>query len=71
MNPGDTVRWWSGDGGWRFGHLAGVGRIHARVQIGDATKRVPLADLKTWPPERAADDDTTPPQRWAKRKGRA
>ncbi len=74
MNPGDTVRWWTKDGGWRFGHLASVGRIHARVSMGDATRRVPLEDLRPWPPAPAAsstDQDTTPPARRAKRKGRA
>lgn len=72
MNPGDTVRWWTKDGGWRFGRLASLGRIHARVQMGDAVRRVPLADLKPWPPERAAaENDTTPPSRRAKRKGSA
>lgn len=63
MTPGDTVRWWTKDGGWRFGRLASLGRIHARVQMGDAVRRVPLADLKPWPPERAADENDTTPQR--------
>lgn len=74
MNPGDTVRWWTKDGGWRFGHLASVGRIHARVSMGQSTKRVPLEDLRPWPPAPAAsssdDQDTTPPARRAKRKGK-
>ena len=64
MNPGDTVRWWDKAGGWRFGRLATAGRIHARVRVGDSIKKVPLADIKAWPPERAASDiDTTPPRR--------
>lgn len=61
MTPGDTVRWWTKDGGWRFGRLSSVGRIHARVSVGGATKRVPLADLKPWPP--TPDDHDTTPQR--------
>jgi hypothetical protein len=64
MEAGDTVRWWTKDGGWRFGRLASITGQTARVNLGDAVRRVPLADLKTWPPERAAaDDDTTPRQR--------
>ncbi len=64
MTPGDTVRWWTKDGGWRFGRLASLGRTIARVQVGDAIRRVPLADLRPWPPVPAAhDDDTTPPRR--------
>ena len=64
MHEGDTVRWWTKDGGWRFGRLAHLGRIHARVQVGEAVRRLPLADLRPWPPVPAAhDDDTTPPRR--------
>lgn len=63
MTPGDTVRWWDKAGGWRFGHLTSTGRIHARVQVGGSVKRVPLADLRPWPPERAAADHDTTPQR--------
>ena len=72
MTPGDTVRWWDKAGVWRFGHLASITGQTARVNLGDAVRRVPLADLRTWPPQRAAGaDDTTPPQRRAKRKGGA
>jgi hypothetical protein len=65
MTPGDTVRWWTKDGGWRFGHLASIGRTVARVQVGGAVRRVPLADLSPWPPVRQDDDEknTTPPRR--------
>jgi len=65
VTPGDTVRWWTKDGGWRFGRLASIGRTVARVQMGDAVRRVPLADLRPWPPTQVAHDDhdTTPPRR--------
>lgn len=63
MEAGDTVRWWTKDGGWRFGRLASITGQTARVNLGDAVRRVPLADLKTWPPERAAAENDTTPQR--------
>lgn len=71
MNPGDTVRWWTKDGGWRFGHLASINGSKARVTLGDTVKRVPTADLRTWPPERAATDTSAPPQQRAVRRGKA
>ncbi len=63
MNPGDTVRWWTKDGGWRFGRLATAGHKHARIDMGGTVKRVPISELRPWPPERATQDDTTPPRR--------
>jgi hypothetical protein len=70
MREGDTVRWWTKDGGWRFGRIASLGRIHARVQVGEAVRRVPLADLRPWPPERAAGDIDTTPRRARVKRGR-
>ena len=67
MNPGDTVRWWTRDGGWRFGHLAATGHKYARVKMGSTIKRVPLAELRPWPPQYQDIQDTTPPTRRVKR----
>jgi hypothetical protein len=62
MNPGDTVRWWTKDGGWRFGRLATAGHKHARIDMGGTVKRVPISELRPWPP--TYDNlDTTPPRR--------
>jgi hypothetical protein len=67
MNPGDTVRWWTKNGGWRFGHLASLGRIWARVQVGDRVKEIRLDELRPWPPHYPDTQDTTPPARRVKR----
>jgi hypothetical protein len=61
LNPGDTVRWWDKDGGWRFGRLATAGHKHARIDMGGTVKRVPISELRQWPPTYA--QDTTPPRR--------
>ncbi|MGB1525948.1 MAG: hypothetical protein ACPG9N_00030 [Miltoncostaeaceae bacterium] len=66
MEAGDTVRWWTKHGGWRFGRLSSITGQTARVQLGDAVRRVPLSDLKPWPPEAT---DTTSQGRGVRRKG--
>lgn len=62
MNPGDTVRWWTQEGGWRFGRLVSTVGARARVERGGTIRRVPISELKPWPPE-PATVDTTPPRR--------
>lgn len=51
MTPGDLV-YYRTDRGARFGHLVEGGHKWARVRHGDVVRRVPLADVKPWPPEK-------------------
>jgi hypothetical protein len=51
MTRGDAV-YYRDEKGAHFGHLMKAGYKWARVQVGFELKRVPLADVKPWPPER-------------------
>lgn len=51
MTPGDTV-YFRGKHGCRFGYFVEAGYKWARVQLPEGVKRVPVADVKPWPPER-------------------
>lgn len=47
----EVVRYYTKNGGWRFGHLIESGYKWALVRTGDGVKRVPVAEVKPWPPE--------------------
>jgi signal peptidase I len=49
MTPGDVV-YYRDKTGAHFGHLVERGYKWARVRHGDTTRRVPVADVKPWPP---------------------
>ena len=51
MNPGDTV-YYRDKTGAHFGHLVQTGYKWARVQHGQNVRRVPVDDVKPWPPPR-------------------
>lgn len=62
LEPGDTVRWWTKDGGWRFGRIATAGRSEARIDMGGSIRKVPLSELRPWPPTHD-EKNTTPHKR--------
>ena len=49
MNAGDTV-YYRDKTGAHFGHLVERGYKWARVQHGENVRRVPVQDVKPWPP---------------------
>ena len=49
MNPGDVV-YYRDKTGAHFGHLVERGCKWARVQHGDTRRRVPVEDVRPWPP---------------------
>lgn len=51
MTIGDTV-YYRDKTGAHFGHLVERGYKWAFVQIGDKRKRVPVDEVKAWPPAR-------------------
>jgi hypothetical protein len=51
MSPGDTV-YYRDKAGAHFGHLVQTGYKWARVQHGQNVRRVPVDDVKPWPPPR-------------------
>ena len=51
MNVGDLV-YYRDKTGAHFGHLVESGYKWARVRHGDACRRVPVEDVKPWPPEK-------------------
>jgi hypothetical protein len=53
MNTGDVV-YYRDKTGAHFGHLVEPRYKWARVRHGDSTRRVPVADVKPWPPVREA-----------------
>ena len=50
MNPGDTVYYWDTIGG-RFGHLVKKGYKWAHVRHGEKVVKIPVSDIRKWPPE--------------------
>ena len=55
--PADLVRWYTKDGGWKFGRVVSTGHKWARVTAPTAKrgeKSVLLDDLLPWPPARGA-----------------
>lgn len=49
MNPGEVV-YYRDKTGAHFGHLVERGYKWARVRHGDRVRRVPVEDVKPWPP---------------------
>jgi|APGre2960657404_1045060.scaffolds.fasta_scaffold05915_4 hypothetical protein len=49
MNTGDVV-YYRDKTGAHFGHLVERGYKWARVRHGDSTRRVPVEDVRPWPP---------------------
>jgi len=52
MTPGDVV-YYRDKTGAHFGHLVERGYKWARVQHGERVRRVPVEDVKPWPPAKA------------------
>jgi hypothetical protein len=50
MNPGDTVRFISKSGRWRFGRLVQAGRKWATVDVAGSKSKVGIDQLMAWPP---------------------
>ena len=51
MTPGDVV-YYRDKTGAHFGHLEQQGHKWARVRHGESSRRVPVEDVKPWPPAR-------------------
>jgi hypothetical protein len=49
MTKGDVV-YFRGKHGCRFGYFVEAGYKWARVKLPEGVKRVPVADVKPWPP---------------------
>jgi hypothetical protein len=63
----ETVRWYTTDGGWKFGTVVKAGHKWARVTCPSAkygTASVLIDDLQPWPPVR---DENAPAARPVKR----
>lgn len=52
MTAGQTVRYYTKNGGWRFGTLIDTGYKWARVMIEGREKKIAIDDIKPWPPEK-------------------
>lgn len=62
MNPGDVV-YYRDERGAHFGRLRSIGHKWAKVEGGWKVARVPVQDVRPWPPAKV-DAPAKPAKRW-------